>query len=281
MKLLKIFAVCSFFSALRAHAMSFNAGAAAGYEVLSYKESVQELTGGSAAGDTYEQTSFTGLSFGVGGQLGLLRLGALEPLAGLDIMHSQLKKAVDGDGYKTEGAFNFTHATVSVGARYWLDDSLSLSALAGMSQAVSNSMTVQRTSTSNQESLEETSFEISGHKKNELILIGALNPTNSPLMFMLGFRIGPGCFDCKAKSSEAKSRTYLTRSGGLSVAWLIDNDSDDDLERSDEDIHQTRNIQRQVRQLCDRRAGQCPFFGTRRKVCFRPWSRYARPERFV
>lgn len=226
-KLKRLIFICVFLPVSNVHAMSFNAGATAGYEVLSYRESAEQLTGGSAAGDSFEQTSFKGLAYGLSGQMGLVRLGALEPIVGLELIHSQLQKSAESDGYTTEGKFNFTHATLAAGARFWIEESLSLNALVGMSQAVSNSMSTLRKSVASQESLGEVSYEIDSHKKNELQLGVSYKLASAGFLLGLGFRIGPGCFECKIKSSAAQSRSYLTRSGSLSVAWFTDGEKNE------------------------------------------------------
>ena len=91
-----------------AFALSFSAGPAVGYEVLSYRDSPNQLTGGAvSSGDSYEQASFKGLQAGLITSLGVVRFDALEPIVGVDLLYSKLTKSAEWEGVSTRGDFDF------------------------------------------------------------------------------------------------------------------------------------------------------------------------------
>ena len=219
--------VMSSFSASSAMGFSLSAGGTAGYEVLSYRDDPTKLDGGSVAeGDAYEQASFKGPQFGIAGQFGVYRLDDLEGLVGVELMKSQLTKSAESEGYSTDGKFNYLDATLGLGVRMWLGQSLSASALAGFSQSLSNDMSSIKKKTAGDESLGEVVFKIEKHKKTTLKLGIAFTPAINGLLLGLDFRLGSGCFDCSSSTTSLQSRAYLTRSGNLTVAWMMGQQND-------------------------------------------------------
>lgn len=213
-----------------ARALTMNAAAYGGYEVLSYRDDPTKLTDGAvAAGDAYDQTSFKGPQFGIAAQLGLGLFGEFEPLLSIEVMNSILNKSASSEGYKTEGSFNFTHGTLGVGARMGLSENLSLVAMVGLSQALSNKMSVSKTGITSTDALGNIDYTIQNHKKTNLQLGVSLTPLGNGLTLGADFRVGSGCFECKSSTSANQSRAYLTRSGALSVGWMIGHQRDESL----------------------------------------------------
>lgn len=210
-----------------AFALNFSAGPAVGYEVLSYRDSPNQLTGGAvSSGDAFEQTSFKGLQAGLITSLGVVRLDALEPIVGVDLLYSKLTKSAESEGVSTRGDFDFLHAGLGVGSRYWLSNDLVASAQLHFSSAMSNKMKSAKTQVSDKSNLGEVTFDISGHKKTSLALGFAWKPTGGIFSFGADVRIGSGCFDCKSDKSALQHRSYLTRSGALLVALALGQETD-------------------------------------------------------
>lgn len=208
-------------------AFSFSAGPAVGYEVLSYRDSPTQLTGGAvSSGDAYEQASFKGPQGGLISSIGIVRLDALEPVVGVDLLYSKLSKSAETEGVSTRGDFNFLHAGLGVGSRFWLSSDLVASAQFQFSTAYSNKMKSSKTQVSDKADLGEVTFDISGHKKTSIALGFAWKPTGGIFSFGADVRIGSGCFDCKSDKSALQHRSYLTRSGALLVALALGQETD-------------------------------------------------------
>lgn len=207
---------------LPAHAYSFSisAGAAGGFEVMSYRDSPTDLTGGAVqAGDAFEQKSYTGAQVGVVSTVGIVRLAALEPIVGVDILHSKLKKSAVEDGFDTTGVFDFTHASLGLGARWWFGPLLAAGAQLQFSTSLGNKMVNQKKTIADGASLGEVNFTLSGHKKTSILLGLNLFPLDNGLSVGLDVKLGSGCFDCSSSTTALQHRSYLTRSGAITLAW--------------------------------------------------------------
>ncbi|MEN9809702.1 MAG: hypothetical protein RLZZ488_1269 [Pseudomonadota bacterium] len=221
---------------LPAHAYSFSlsAGAAGGFEVMSYRDSPTDLTGGAVqAGDAFEQKSYTGAQVGVVSTVGIVRIDALEPIVGVDILHSKLKKSAVEDGFDTTGVFDFTHASLGLGARWWLGPVFAAGAQLQFSTAFGNKMINQKKVVADGASLGEVNFNLSGHKKTSLLLGFNVFPLDNGLSIGVDFKLGSGCFDCSSSTTALQHRSYLTRSGALTLAWnFADERADDRLDEN-------------------------------------------------
>ncbi|MEN9530006.1 MAG: hypothetical protein RI932_1879 [Pseudomonadota bacterium] len=207
---------------LSAEAFTFTTSALGGYEVLSYRDDPTNLTGGAvSAGDAYEQASFKGPQFGVSGYAGFATFDGIEPIAGVEILASQLKKSASSEGYTTEGSFNFVNGSIGAGARAWLSESFSLGLVLGLSQAFSNEMKTSKKSDSGTGSIGELDFKFTSHKRTTLQLAAAFSPAAEGLLLGLDLRLGSGCFSCSSPSTPEQQRSYVTRSGALTVAWML------------------------------------------------------------
>jgi len=207
---------------LCAQAFSFTASALGGYEVLSYRDDPTKLNGGAvSAGDSFEQASYKGPQFGVSGYAGFADLDGFEPIAGIEILSSQLKKSASSEGYTTTGSFNFVNATLGLGARAWLSRSFAVNLTVGLSQALSNEMKTTKKSETDSSSLGEIDFKFKSHKRTAIQLGGAFSPGLEGLLVGLDLRLGSGCFTCSSENTPEQQRAYLTRSGSLTVAWML------------------------------------------------------------
>lgn len=209
-------------SPVPAFALNFSVGPLAGYEVLSYRDSPTKLDGGAVqSGDAFEQTSFTGVQAGLTSSIGVVKLDQLEPIVNIDVLMSRLKKSAESEGIKSEGAFNFTHAGLGLGARWWLGSTLSASLTMQFATALSNTMTTTKTVVSDNSKLGTVDYEVSKHKKTSLVASAQWLPMGEGLTVGADFRIGSGCFDCKSNTTALQNRAYLTRSGALTVGWIL------------------------------------------------------------
>jgi hypothetical protein len=232
--------VVSFFICLAtsgsANALTMSAGAGLGYEVLSYRDSSTKIVGGSvSSGDAFDQTSFTGLQYGVNGFLGLMRLNAMEPLLGVDVTQSQLKKKASDSAFTTSGTFSFLNGGISVGTRLWMSRELTAHALVGFSQALSNSMMSKKSNFTTGETLSDVTYEVAAHKRTSLQLGLAYSILQNALLLGLDLKVGSGCFDCTAPSAPKQPRAYLTRSGAFTLAWMLG----DNAEKSPSELDET------------------------------------------
>ena len=207
---------------LPAHAYSFSlsAGAAGGFEVMSYRDSPTDLAGGAVqAGDAFEQKSYAGALAGIVSTVGIVRIDSLEPIVGVDIIHSKLKKSAVEDGFDTSGVFDFTHASIGLGARWWLGPVLAAGAQLQFSTALGNKMVNQKKTVADGASLGEVTFNLSGHKKTSILLGLNLFPLDNGLSIGVDLKLGSGCFDCTSSTTALQHRSYLTRSGAITLAW--------------------------------------------------------------
>jgi hypothetical protein len=210
------------FPSFSASAFSFTASGLGGYEVLSYRDDPTKLDGGAvAAGDAFEQASYTGPQFGVNGYASFFELDGFEPIVGAEVLASRLKKSASSEGYTTEGSFNFVNGTLGVGARAWLGDSFSLNLILGFSQALSNEMKTSKKSDADSISLGEIDFKFTSHKRTSIQLGAAFAPAMEGLLVGLDLRLGSGCFTCSSVNTPEQKRAYLTRSGALTVALML------------------------------------------------------------
>lgn len=203
-------------------ALTITAGAGVGYEVLSYRDSATKVIDGSVStGDVFEQTSFTGAQYGVSGHVGVLRLSSLEPLLSVDLTQSQLKKKANDSSFTTSGTFSFLNGGLSIGTRFWMSQELSAMALVGFSQALSNSMMSKKLSLTTGEALSDVTYEVEAHKRTSIQLGMAYSILQNALLLGLDLKVGSGCFECTAPGTPKKPRAYLTRSGALTVSWML------------------------------------------------------------
>ena len=192
------------------------------YEVLSYRDDPTKLDGGSVSiGDAFDQTSYTGASFGLGTQVGIFKIEHIEPFVAIDLLSSQLSKSAVSDGISSEGDFSFINTGLGLGGRLWLGRSLNVTAAIGFSRSVSDQMSTSKKDSGSGQSLGEIEYSTSGHKKTSAHLGLSFLPSGSGLMLGVEARIGSGCFECSSKSSALQKRAYLTRAGAVSVAWLF------------------------------------------------------------
>ncbi|NBO37454.1 hypothetical protein EBU99_02605 [bacterium] len=205
-----------------AYSMSLQLGALGGYEVLSYRDDPSKLTGGAvSAGDSFEQASFVGPVYGFAGDVGLVQLGQIEALLGCSVVQSSLAKSATEEGYKTEGSFKFTHATLGVGGRFGLSKSFSLTGLMNFSTAISNTMKNSKVKIADGASVGEVNYTVDKHKKTSLQLGLAFTPASNGILVGVNLQLGSGCFDCTSNTSPLQKRSYLTRSGVLQVGWML------------------------------------------------------------
>lgn len=207
---------------LNALALNISTALLGGYEVLSYRDDPTKLDGGSvSAGDAFDQTSFTGPSFGLSSQIGVFKTALVEPFVAIDVLSSQLAKSAVSDGISSEGNFNFLHAGFGLGGRFWLSRSFNVTAAIGFARSLSDQMKTSKKDSISGQSLGAIDYKTSGHKKTSAQLGVSFLPLGSGLMLGAEARVGSGCFECSAESSALQKRAYLTRSGAVSVAWLF------------------------------------------------------------
>lgn len=203
-------------------ALSFNTSLLVGYEVLSYRDDPSKLTGGSVStGDAFDQTSFTGLAYGFAAQVGLLQTELLEPFVSVDVLNSQLKKSSESDGLATEGNHDFLQAGIGAGGRLWISPHFNVTLSVAFSRSLSDNMKTSKKETVSGQPIGEIEYKVAAHKKTAAALGLAFLPLGQGLSIGADLRLGSGCFECSAESSALQKRTYLTRSGALSVAWHL------------------------------------------------------------
>ncbi|MEY2987686.1 MAG: hypothetical protein RJB13_1207 [Pseudomonadota bacterium] len=209
-----------------AFALSLSANILAGYEVLSYRDDPTKLNSGSVSvGDAFDQKSFTGPAYGLGAQVGVMRLDLIEPFINIDVMNSQLSKNAVSDGIASDGTFTFLHAGLGLGGRFWLGRSLNLTVAVNFSQSLSDKMKTLKKESSSGQSLGEFESKTTEHKKTAAQLGVSFLPFGSGLQVGAEARIGSGCFQCTTENDVVQKRAYLTRSGAVSVAWLFGQNS--------------------------------------------------------
>jgi hypothetical protein len=224
--LAKLLPLAIAFVADSAKAFNFSVGPVFGYEVLSYRDSPTNLTGGAvSAGDAFEQASFKGPQFGVSSSIGIVRIDALEPVAGVDLVFSKLEKSASAEGITTSGGFNFLQSGVNLGARWWLFPELVSSVQVQFSTALQNKMYTRKTVESSSAQLGEVAFDLSSHKKTSLLAAIQWLGLSESIALGLDLRLGSGCFDCKSTTTALQHRTYLTRSGAVSMSLMLGNQS--------------------------------------------------------
>lgn len=210
----------------RAEAFSFSAGPILGYEVLSYRESPTNLTGGAVSdGDAFDQASFKGPQAGVSSSFGVVRLDSLEPLVGVDVVFSSLSKSATAEGITTSGGFNFLHGGLNLGARWWFFPELVSSIQVQFASALQNKLYTRKNVDSSGTNLGEVRFDVSSHKKTSLLVAVNWLGLSENIALGLDLRLGSGCFDCRSETTALQHRSYLTRSGAMSLAWMIGNES--------------------------------------------------------
>lgn len=214
-------------SPARAFGFNFSASPLAGYEVLSYRDSPTQLTGGAVeSGDAFEQTSFTGVQAGLTSTIGVLELNQIEPIVSVDLLMSRLAKSAESEGIKSTGTFNFTQAALGLGARYWLASSFSTALQLSFATSLKNTMSTTKTQVKDSANLGTVDFEVSSHKKTSLVLGAQWLPLGSGLSLGADVRLGSGCFDCKSTSTALQHRAYLTRSVAVTAGWLLGKESE-------------------------------------------------------
>lgn len=203
-------------------ALSFNPSLLVGYEVLSYRDDPSKLNGGSVSvGDAYDQTSFTGLAYGLSAQMGLFQTDLLEPFLSVDVINSQLKKAAESDGISSEGNHDFLQAGIGGGGRLWISPHFNVTLSVAFSRSLSDKLKTSKKETASGKPIGEVEYKVAAHKKTAAALGLAFLPMGQGLSIGADLRLGSGCFECSAESSALQKRNYLTRSGAVSVAWHL------------------------------------------------------------